>query len=34
LLRGAAVAAGADASESWWPSARRVPEEIRELLER
>ena len=34
LLRSAAVAAGADASESWWPEARRVPDEIRKLLER
>lgn len=34
LLASAAVAAGADASESWWPSARRVPDGIRRLLER
>lgn len=34
LLAEAAVAAGADESESWWPSAKRVPDEIRALLER
>lgn len=34
LLAEAAVAAGADASESWWPSAERVPDEIRTLLAR
>lgn len=33
LLARAAVAAGADASESWWPSARRVPDDIRRRLE-
>jgi endoglucanase len=30
----AAVAAGADEEESWWPDARVVPEEIRERLAR
>jgi endoglucanase len=30
----AAVAAGADEEESWWPAARIVPEEIRERLAR
>jgi endoglucanase len=30
----AAVAAGADESESWWPDVRVVPEEIRERLAR
>lgn len=34
LLAEAAAAAGADASESWWPSARRVPDEIRDRLAR
>lgn len=34
LLAEAAVAAGADASESWWPSARRVPDDIRTSLAR
>ena len=33
LLARAAVAAGTDASETWWPAARRVPDEIRRLLE-
>jgi endoglucanase len=33
LLAEAAVAAGADASESWWPSVARVPEDIRRRLE-
>ncbi len=33
LLAQAAVAAGADASEAWWPSARRVPDEVRRALE-
>ncbi len=33
LLARAAVAAGADASESWWPSARRVSDEVRSRLE-
>lgn len=32
LLAEAAVAAGADASESWWPSAKRVPDDVRALL--
>jgi len=30
----AAVAAGADEEESWWPDVRVVPEEIRERLAR
>lgn len=30
----AAVAAGADAGESWWPDVRSVPEEIRQRLAR
>lgn len=30
----AAVAAGADAEESWWPDVRVVPQAIRELLKR
>ena len=34
LLAEAAAAAGADESESWWPSAKRVPDDIRALLER
>lgn len=34
LLAEGAVAAGEDASEAWWPRARRVPEAIRELLRR
>jgi endoglucanase len=34
LLAEAGVAAGADESESWWPSAKRVPDGIRALLER
>lgn len=34
LLAEAAVAAGVDASESWWPSAQRVPDDIRALLEK
>lgn len=33
LLVEAAAAAGADASESWWPSVQRVPDRIRGLLE-
>ncbi|HET8569310.1 MAG TPA: M20/M25/M40 family metallo-hydrolase [Candidatus Limnocylindria bacterium] len=32
LLAEAAAAAGEDASESWWPSARRVPDGIRTRL--
>ena len=34
LLAEAAVAAGADAEESWWPDVRVVPSEIRERLAR
>ena len=34
LLAESAVAAGADESESWWPSAQRVPDGIRALLEK
>jgi len=34
LLAEAALAAGEDAGESWWPSARRVPERTRERLRR
>jgi len=34
LLAEAAVAAGEDATEAWWPRARRVPEAIRDLLRR
>lgn len=34
LLKEAAVAAGADESESWWPSAQRVPDDIRARLEK
>jgi len=34
ILAEAAVAAGADESEAWWPSAKRVPDDIRALLER
>ena len=30
----AAVAAGADAEEAWWPDVREVPEEIRARLAR
>jgi hypothetical protein len=30
----AAIAAGADEEESWWPDVRVVPEEIRERLVR
>ena len=32
LLTEAATAAGADESESWWPTAERVPDEIAALL--
>ena len=34
LATEAAVAAGGDESESWWPDVRAVPEEIRERLAR
>jgi endoglucanase len=34
LAAEAAVAAGADESESWWPDVRAVPEQIRERLAR
>src|SRR5581483_2484987 len=34
LLAEAAVAAGADEDETWWPDVRRVPAEIRELMRR
>jgi endoglucanase len=34
LLVEAAVSAGADEDESWWPDVRRVPAEIRALLRR
>ena len=34
LLAEGAVAAGEDATEEWWPRARQVPSEIRDLLRR
>jgi putative aminopeptidase FrvX len=34
LLVEAAVAAGGDEDESWWPDVRKVPDEIRSLLRR
>ena len=34
LLAEAALAAGADADESWWPDVRTVPAAIRALMRR
>jgi hypothetical protein len=34
LLAEAALAAGADEDESWWPDVRSVPHAIRELMRR